>query len=131
MCHKGVFETVQIDWSVRRPDSPDIIVPGVWVEKCTACQEVFVFPPESSDYIDSVIAFEERGEVANLPKPKIFFDYEGGADSLAIKSAIRAVTAAGGKLMTPEGVETTLDELVKQARHDNKMIVIDSLSLLT
>jgi hypothetical protein len=129
MCHKGVFETVQIDWTVRRPESPDIIVHGVWVEKCAACQE-FVFPPESSDYIESVTAFEARGEVANPPKPKIFFDYEYGADSLAIKSAIRAVTTADGKLITPEGVDATLDELVKQASNGHKMIVIDSIDSL-
>jgi len=56
-CAQGVFKSCQVDYKATTPDEPEIIVKGVWVEKCSSCGEM-VFPPDSSDYIAQVIAEE-------------------------------------------------------------------------
>ena len=54
-CAKGRLELCQTDHHVISPDEPEIIVAGVWVEKCDACNEM-LFPSESSRYIEQYLA---------------------------------------------------------------------------
>ncbi len=54
---KGQLTLCQVDHRVILPDDPEIVVTGVWVEKCDACAET-LFPSESSRYIEQVVAKE-------------------------------------------------------------------------
>ena len=56
-CAKGRLVLCQADHRVISPDEPEIVVAGVWVEKCDACNEM-LFPSESSRYIEQALAQE-------------------------------------------------------------------------
>lgn len=63
-CAQGKLELCQIVHQVETPDEPTLGIPNVWVDRCAACGEM-IFPPESSNYIEQVIA--EQAEQLSLP----------------------------------------------------------------
>ncbi len=54
-CQQGHFALLQIDYTEPVADDNPITVPGVWVERCDHCGEIF-FPGETTRFIESVVA---------------------------------------------------------------------------
>ncbi|MCE0499102.1 MAG: type II toxin-antitoxin system MqsA family antitoxin [Methylacidiphilales bacterium] len=55
LCKKGQFELIQIDHREECPDSPAVVVSGVWVDQCNHCNEV-VYPGETTRFIEQLVS---------------------------------------------------------------------------